>query len=351
MKSLLIVTQKVDEQDDLLGFFVDWIREFSLHFEKVFVITLAKGKYQLPNNVFVYSLGKESNNSTIARIYNFYKYLFQLVPKSSSIFAHMSPIFVIASWPITKLYEKKIILWYLHRSVTWRLKLAGKLVYKIVTANRASIMLDSSKIVEVGHGINVDLFFNQTRNWSASIANIISVGRISPIKRLETLIKAMGLIAKIKADVRLKIIGRPVMPGDDTYLAKLKKLVSDLGIEKIVEFSGLIPFNLLPPIYQQADLSINLAPTGGIDKVVLESMAAGALVLTANRTFNKYFGEYSSKLIFEHDNPVDLTDKIKHLLYLPVVERQAISRQLVEAVSKHHLLRETILRLSSLIQS
>ena len=108
-KNLLIITQRVDEQDDLLGFFVDWIREFSLHFEKVFVITLAKGKYQLPNNVFVYSLGKESNNSTIARIYNFYKYLFQLVPKSSNIFAHMSPIFVIASWPITRFYRKKII--------------------------------------------------------------------------------------------------------------------------------------------------------------------------------------------------------------------------------------------------
>ena len=138
-RNILIITQKVDEQDDLLGFFVDWIGEFAKHFDRVFVITLAEGKYDLPNNVSVYSLGKERNNSKIARFFNFYKYLFKLVPQSSSIFAHMSPVFVIASWPVTFIYRRKIILWYLHRSVTFRLKVAEKLCYKIVTASKTQI--------------------------------------------------------------------------------------------------------------------------------------------------------------------------------------------------------------------
>src|SRR3989344_5711431 len=108
--NLLIITQKVDEQDDLLGFFVDWIREFSAKFDKVFVITLAKGSYDLPGNVFVYSLGKERGNSKMSRLIVFYKLLLSLVPKSSGVFVHMSPIFVIASWPLAFVFRKKIIL-------------------------------------------------------------------------------------------------------------------------------------------------------------------------------------------------------------------------------------------------
>ena len=189
--NLLIITQKVDENDDLLGFFIGWLREFSKKFEKIFVITLEKGSYDLPPNVFVYSLGKEKNNNKVIRIFNFYKFLFKLIPKSNGIFAHMSPIFAVASWPIAKLFKRKVILWYLHRSVTFRLKLALRLSDYIVTAARKSLRIKSSKIIEVGHGIDVN-FFKNNKSWQKkSHTNIISVGRISPIKNLETLIRAV----------------------------------------------------------------------------------------------------------------------------------------------------------------
>jgi len=41
---LLIVTQKVDINDDVLGFFHDWIKEFAKNCEKVTVICLGKGE-------------------------------------------------------------------------------------------------------------------------------------------------------------------------------------------------------------------------------------------------------------------------------------------------------------------
>ncbi|MEX2033097.1 MAG: hypothetical protein WD889_00860, partial [Candidatus Colwellbacteria bacterium] len=124
MKNLLIITQKVDESDDLLGFFVDWIREFSKNFGEVFVITLAKGSYELPPNVHVFSLGKEKGGSRISRIFGFYGLLFKTMPKVGGVFAHMSPVFAIASWPLAVIYRKRIVLWYLHRSVTVRLRVA-----------------------------------------------------------------------------------------------------------------------------------------------------------------------------------------------------------------------------------
>ena len=68
---LLIVSQKVDIEDPILGFFHGWLLEFAKQCEEVTVIGLEVGKYALPKNVKVYSLGKEAGQSRL-------KYLFRL---------------------------------------------------------------------------------------------------------------------------------------------------------------------------------------------------------------------------------------------------------------------------------
>lgn len=354
MKNLLIITQKVDEKDDLLGFFVDWIREFSKKFDEIFVITLAKGSYDLPSNVEVFSLGKEdfirnSHHSHVIRrlvlLYRFYRYLFKLVPKSSGIFAHMSPIFVIASWPVTSLFGKKIILWYLHRSVTFRLKLAEKLNYKIVTASRESLNIKSKKIVETGHGINIEKF-KTNRSWSDDELKILSVGRISPIKNYEMLIKAMAIL-KNEGYPKIDIIGKPVMPPDFKYFDKLKKMIGS-DENSVINFVGYMPHTEMPGYYKKANLVINLAPTGGLDKVVLEAMASGCIVLTSNINFGKYFGPYKDKLLFDFNNSESLALKIKQIRVMNPNEKTEISGFLVRSVEENHNLINLINKISQL---
>ena len=58
---LLILTQKVDKNDPILGFFHRWVEEFARHCEQVTVIALGVGEYDLPQNVRVFSLGKEQH--------------------------------------------------------------------------------------------------------------------------------------------------------------------------------------------------------------------------------------------------------------------------------------------------
>src|SRR3989344_2250600 len=336
MRNLLIITQKVDENDDLLGFFVSWLREFSKRFDKVFVITLLKGGYDLPDNVYVYSLGKEKSALKLWRFFKLYFYLFRLVPKSSGIFCHMSPIFAIAAWPVAFIFRERIVLWYLHRSVTLRLKLSEKIVSSIVTATKESLNIESKKIIEIGHGIDIDRF-RADRNWdnlNSRQFRILSVGRISPIKDYETLIKAAGILKEKGFDFRLKIVGRPVMVYDFEYFEKLKKLVQGLKLENFIEFMGFIPFSQIADYYKEADILINLAPKGGIDKVVLEAMASGSLVLVSNTAFKKYFGEYD--LFFKHGEPEDLAGKIIKLINLPNGEIKNTTDFLFRSVSQNH---------------
>jgi len=348
---LLIITQKVDLEDDLLGFFNGWIKEFAKNFERVFVITLAKGEYDLPGNVEIFSLGKEKGTVKLIQALKFFKLLVRYTRRCDGVFAHMSPLFALSAWPFTKIFRKKLVFWYLHRSSSFKAQLAARLSDFVATASKESLRIRGRNIIEVGHGINSDLFKTERNLAPGKPTNIISVGRISPIKGFETLIKAIKIVLETKIGVNLKIIGRPVMRGDEDYLLKLKKMTSDLNLDGSIQFKGFAPYKIMPAVYREADLSVNLAPKGGIDKVVLESMASGLLVLTSNDAFKKYFGKYNSILLFEHGNSVDLAEKIKHLISLPPEEKQKISQFLVQSVKEHHSLQETIGRLSDLIKT
>ena len=348
---LLIITQKVDQDDDLLGFFVDWLGEFAKHFERIHVITLAKGRYSLPDHVFVHSLGKELGRSKLLQLMKFYFLLFKFVPKTDGVFAHMSPLFVLASWPATVVYRKKIIFWYLHRSLTLKLKIANRLCYKIVTAAKESLRLRSGKIIEVGHGIDVQRFHVE-RNWelaSQQPPRVLSVGRISEIKDYPTLVRSVEIIKNRLSGIKVQIVGRPVMKPDFQILESLKQLISGLNLQTNVELVGFVPYSKLRSYYENNYININLTPPGGIDKSVLEGMAAGQFTLTSNTAFRKYFGPYGHVLIFKHGDPNDLTEKLQNVLLLSAQQKQEISAFLVRVVLEQHGLKQLIKKISNTI--
>ena len=336
MKHLIVITQKVDSNEDLLGFFVSWLREMAHQVERVSVITLKAGNYDLPSNVTVYSLGREYGTSKLTQFFRFYYYLFKVIPASNGIFAHMAPVFVIATWPVAMLFRKRIIFWYLHRAVTLRLRIAEKLCYRIVKALKESLSIASKKIIETGHGIDIEAFSSQ-RSWNTPERwEIISVGRISPIKNLETLIRAATQLREIMP-LHIRIIGQIGRKEEESYLMSLKNLVRTLNIEDLIEFTGVMPYNKLPDIYRQAHITVNLTPRGGLDKVVLESMAAGCLTLTSNPAFKSDFGQYADQLLFSHGDVADLVSKIQHLVALDNNAKEAISEALRQNAKRHNI--------------
>ncbi len=346
---LLIITQVLDRDDPVFGFFHQWVEKLAQQFDKVSVIALAEGSYDLPSNVSVYSLGKEKGSPKIFRALKFYRLLFTLVPESSGILAHMSPVFAVASWPVAALYKKRIILWYLHRSVTMRLKLAEMLCYKIATASKESLQLKSTKIAELGHGIDADHFKTNrsVADWHKPL-RIISVGRISRIKNYETLIRAVRTLREKGFNFDVNIVGSTVTSDDLGYLKFLKALVSQLGLEDMVHFTGRVPYSSVARYYKEADIMVNLTPRGGLDKAVLEAMASGCVIFTSNPVFAKDLGDYSAELIFEHGNSGDLAAKMTEFFsWIPEMKSQA-SIFMERSVREHHDLGNFIMKLSGL---
>ena len=307
---LLVVTQAADLDDPLLSFFHRWIIEFAKHCEQLHIICLKDGRHNLPGNVLVHSLGKERGRSRLKYLFRFYKYVWKLRHQYDSVFVHMNPEYIVLAGFLWRLWNKKIVLWYVHRQRSLILRVAGWFSDSICTSAKRSINLGSKKVKIVGHGIDVSLFSSQPiRAVNRKTPRIVSVGRIAYIKNLEVLIEAIARLRDSRIDATLDLIGEPIYGRDKEYKRSLRTLALSRKLEKKVIFVGSVPNNEMPERYAMYDLTINLAPTGGIDKAILEAMAAGVPVLVSNKSFKEYLGTLSEILMFAERDPDDLARK------------------------------------------
>ncbi|MFH0854169.1 MAG: glycosyltransferase [bacterium] len=355
---VLILTQKVDIDDPILGFFHSWILEFAKNCEKAIVICLEKGKYEFPENVKVLSLGKEKiriknqesriNNNFFFLISNFFKkikytlrfynLIWEYRKDYDAVFAHMNPEYVVLGGLFWKLWNKRIGLWYNHKEVNLKLRIAEKLSDKIFTAAEESFRIKSKKINISGHGISLNKVKVESQKLKVNAGKnfkIIYVGRISPIKNQKLLIEAADVLIneeKVK-NLKFKFIGAPIFESDKIYFNELKNLAAEKNISFYFEFAGNISHKKVFEEYNIADLSINLCPTGGIDKAVLESMACGSMIIVYNKAFKKIL---PMDFILNMPDKRELAEKIKWIININEEQKNKIKREMIEEIERNH---------------
>ena len=273
---VLIVTQVVDTEHPILVFFHRWLEEFAKHCEQVTVICLQEGAHALPDNVKVYSLGKEVGKSRLTYLIRFYKLIISLRHEHDSVFVHMNQIYVLLGAPLWRLWRKRVGLWYMHGTVTWSLRLAEKLVDVIFTGSPESFRLPSKKVVVTGHGIDTGRFAPQT---GPKDLDLITVGRITESKNLIALIDILREVRQ-EHEVTLSIVGGALTEGERAYEAKLRSHIEQYDLEHAVQFLGRIPQAGLPETLARAKVFVTAAQNGSLDKAVLEAMACGLPVVS-----------------------------------------------------------------------
>jgi glycosyltransferase involved in cell wall biosynthesis len=309
---LLIVTQKIDKNDDILGFFHEWVTQFAKHYQSVLVTALEVGEYDLPNNVEVVSLEKTETTTSRDIALRFLGILNSRKKDYDVVFVHMNPEYVAIGGALLRILGKRVALWYTHSAVTTKLKIAEKFANVIFTASGQGFRVPTRKLRIVGHGVNINRF-QCTSGKSPEKLNILSVGRITRIKKCDVLLRAALLMDRYRDRLKVTFVGGPMNSEDEAYFTELKALVEELKITENVEFLGRIPNIKTPRLYCDATLTVNLTSVGSIDKTVLESMASKTPVLTSNESFRVYFEEHANDLIFAEDDERDLSSKITAL--------------------------------------
>ena len=160
------------------------------------------------------------------------------------------------------------------------------------------------KIRYIPNGIPKEFF--ELKKQAKEENKVLFLGRVSPIKNIETLIKAFSLIKNKK--IILEIVG----PREEEYYNKINKLISELNFNKRVIFS--------PPIYDikekirkidSAKIFILPSISEGMSQSLIETMSREKIVIASNNLGNKDLIENGKDgYLFEVGNEKDLAEKI-----------------------------------------
>lgn len=294
---LLITTQSVDLDDPVLGFFHVWIEALSKHYEKVTVICLREGVHTLPSNVTVLSLGKEKGEvSSLVYAWRFVRYIVQMRKEYDVVFVHMNPEYIVLCGLYWRALRKKIVLWYTHKSVDLKLRIAVAFANVVLTASKESFRLDSKKARVVGHGIEIPKSIEKGKSNSL---RVLTAGRITKSKHLLEMLDAMEVLAKQQVDFTFTIVGAPATREDKKYELQLREKIKSGPLASGVMYLGGVPnAKVMKLLAEDADVFLNLSTTGSLDKAVLEALAHGVPAVSSNEAFREVLD--SSGLFVEH---------------------------------------------------
>ena len=147
---------------------------------------------------------------------------------------------------------------------------------------------DEEKVCTIPPGVDLGLFrpldWHESRaklGWPLKERIVIFVGRIDPIKGIDTLVDALPLLQE--PDVHIVLIGgdldqigEPVGP-----LADVRDRVTSLRMARRVRFLGAQPQNMLPLYYSAADVVAVPSRYESFGLVAVEAMATGTPVVAS----------------------------------------------------------------------
>jgi peptidoglycan/xylan/chitin deacetylase (PgdA/CDA1 family)/glycosyltransferase involved in cell wall biosynthesis len=356
---LLITTQVVDRNDPDLGFFHRWLEEFAKHCERVEVICLYEGEYALPENVFVHSLGKEKGESSrAAYAARFLKLIFELRKNYDAVFVHMNPEYVVLGGLWWRLWRKRVALWYLHKSVNMKLRLAVSLASVVVTASKESFRLPTKKVRIVGHGIAIDEFgflpkdlHEVSKSSSTTPLRLVTTGRISPAKKVDRILDALEALHEREAAFTFDCIGTAGRPEDRWYESDLRARIAQSPLKEQVHFLGAKPHAELVKMLPDYDLFLHASTgTGSVDKAVLEALVSGVPVVSTSEAFRTLLSPYD---LFVREAPGKETGErmaAAVMAFVSRTDRESIRRKLHEIVAREYSLDALVPRILGLLE-
>jgi len=319
VKKLIVVTQKADPEDSVLGATVPKLRALAAHVDELVVLAASSVPGALPANVRVRHFAAGSKalrgarfEAALAR---------ELRPRPAAVLAHMCPIYAVLAAPVVRPLRIPVQLWYVHHKVSPTLRLATRLSTRIASVDRESFPIATPKLEPIGHGIDVASFAcAPARNGPP---RLLALGRYSRVKRLDEVLEALP------DGVALTVHGSTLTPDDRAYRDELERRARELGAD--VQLEGPVPRAQVPELLAAHDALVSNT-RGGADKVVLEAAAACRPALTSSRSF----ASLVDGLGLAFDGPRELRRRIGDLAALDAAARDELGRDLRRRVERSH---------------
>lgn len=330
---LLFITQTVDERDPVLGFVCGWLTLFAKKFSHISAVCLRSGVCTLPQNVSVYSLGKENHGTKNKLIYafRFVRYVWRTRRAYDAVFVHMNQEYILLAGLLWRMRGLPVALWYNHTAGNFWTKIAMRLATIVFHTSPYAFTAGTKKSVRMPAGIDTNRFA-PVAEIARAPRSVLYLGRIAPIKGVRTLVEAALLLHTRNVDFSLTICG-DALPRDFVYAQEVHALAAPLVVAGRCCFLAGVSNADAPRIFSAHEIFVNLTPRGNYDKTVLEAAACGATPIISSPAFRDAF---PTELFCEERNPASLDDALERVFSMPAEKREKLRTQLREYVVRTH---------------
>jgi D-inositol-3-phosphate glycosyltransferase len=203
---------------------------------------------------------------------------------------------------------------------------------------------DEKKLVIIPPGVDTTRFYPISEDEARAVIGVPSgncmilfVGRIEPLKGIETLLRAIALMLQTEeiseCNYYLAIIGgEPDGNADDmnSEMTRLQKLSRELGIHDTVIFLGKQSQETLPYYYSAAQVVVVPSLYESFGMVALEAMACGVPVIASQVGGLPYLvQDGKTGYVIPDGNPEILKQRLMQLIEAPAL-RDEMCGQAVE---------------------
>ena len=166
--------------------------------------------------------------------------------------------------------------------------------------------VDMSKVMILSKGINLECFsFND--QYKLETINAIVTRSLEPEYKHDVILKAFAILKKKNIPFTLRIVG------DGSMFKSLRKLASELNIEKEVLFKGRTPNERIAELLHDSNFYISMPTTEGVSASLFEAMACGCFPIVTNLPGNKSW-------ITNHENGILIPSKNHKVLAEEIID-------------------------------
>lgn len=186
--------------------------------------------------------------------------------------------------------------------------------------SRALRFLPTAKIEVIPNGVDLDRYHPNRNTEIPDTTRLLTVGRISVIKRVPLLIDTVEILHNLGLKLNLTIVGGGRME------QQIRDIVSAKNLNEIIKVTGRVESEDMPEIYRQHDILISASQQEGMSNAMLEAMASGLPIITTRC-------EGVEELIENNGIVVDKpqAEQIAQTIRKLIDDRQAYKQMTVEA--------------------
>jgi glycosyltransferase involved in cell wall biosynthesis len=225
----------------------------------------------------------------------------------------------------------------------------NKLVAKLLDNNQKEIIKNSipasagPEIAEIYKNENsIYPYFSTTHKEAYvieknnDIFNLLFVGRLEGIKRVEDALLALKMLLEQSIDVHFHIVGNGVQKQN------IEKLIKENNLSKNVTLHGHISDSvLLEKLYKQADIFVFPSVSEGTPKVLAEAMSYGAIPIAVRDTgsIRHIITDGLNGFLVDAYSPKQIADKINLVLVSKDLQKN-IQSNCYQYAKEHTIVRE-----------